>query len=263
MLIAILKAALVMGIIGLLFGIILGIAAKVFHVEKDERIGMILQVLPCANCGGCGFAGCSAYAEAVVKGAAPVGGCPVGGAQCAEQMADIMGVKGISVEKKVARVRCVGNCNVAPVKYDYIGIDSCFAAAKIAGGPKNCTYGCFGIGTCTQVCPTGAISVKNGVAFVNETKCIGCSKCVNACPRKIIELVPEGSEYFVACSSEAKGPEVMKVCEAGCIGCKLCVKVCENEAVTVENNIAKIDPEKCVGCGLCSEKCPRKVIVKY
>lgn len=256
-------AALALGGMGLIFGIILGIASKVFHVDKDERVGMILQVLPCANCGGCGFAGCSAYAEAVVKGTAQPGGCSVGGPDCTKKVADIMGVEAETSGRKVARVRCLGNCENAPVKYDYVGVDSCFAAARVASGPKNCTYGCFGIGTCTQVCPVGAISVKNGVAFVNETICISCSKCVNACPRGIIELVPADSEYYVSCASKAKGVEVTKSCGVGCIGCKMCEKVCENGAITVEDNLAKIDYSKCTSCGLCSEKCPRKIIKKY
>ncbi len=263
MLIDILKAVAVMGGIGALLGIILGIAAKVFHVDKDERVGMILQVLPCANCGGCGYAGCSAYAEAVVKGNAVAGGCPVGGNEVSQKVADIMGTTAISCEKKVARVRCVGNCTQAPLKYEYKGLKNCLAAARVAGGPKNCTYGCFGIGSCADVCPQGAISVKNGVAFVNETKCIGCGLCVKTCPKSIIELVPPESEYYVACSSKDKGNVVTKICSVGCIGCGICVKACENEAITVEDFKAKINPEKCINCGLCSEKCPRNVIIKY
>lgn len=263
MFIAIVKAALAMGGIGLLFGVVLGIASKVFHVDKDERVGMILQVLPCANCGGCGFAGCSAYAEAVVKGDAPANGCSVGGEECSKKVADIMGVETGSYVKKVARVRCAGNCEQAPVKYEYKGLKNCYAAMRVAGGPKNCEYGCLGIGSCAQVCPVEAISVKNGVAFVDETKCIACGLCVNTCPKHIIELVPATSEYYVACRNKSKGAAVTKVCSIGCIGCGMCVKVCENDAITIEDNLAKIDPAKCVNCGLCSDKCPRKVIVKY
>lgn len=260
---AMLISAAVLGGMGAIFGIILGIAAKVFHVDKDERIGMILQVLPCANCGGCGYAGCSAYAEAVVKGNTGVGCCTVGGDECSKKVADIMGVGHTSSEKMVARVKCIGNCTNAPAKYDYIGIDSCLAAARVAGGPKNCTYGCYGIGSCAQVCPTKAITVKNGVAFVNENLCIACKKCISVCPKGVIELVPAKSEYTVSCSSKDKGAEVTRVCGVGCIGCKMCVKACPNEAISVEDSLAKIDYTKCVNCGLCSEKCPRKVIEKY
>ncbi len=258
----ILIAALVLGGMGLLFGVILGIASKVFRVDKDERIGMILQVLPCANCGGCGYAGCSAYAEAVVKGTATPGGCPVGGAETSEKVSEIMGTTA-TFEKKVARIKCVGNCDVAPPKYKYTGLSSCTAALKVASGPKNCTYGCLGIGSCADVCPMDAISIKNGVAFVNENKCIGCGKCVEVCPRRVVEIVPASSEYMVACRSKDKGPAVKEVCEAGCIGCGICSKVCESQAITVEDFLAKIDPKKCTGCGLCSEKCPKKIIQKY
>lgn len=260
---AILIAAAVLGGMGLFFGILLGIAAKVFHVDTDERVGMILQVLPCANCGGCGYAGCSAYAQAVVDGKAKPGDCSVGGEDCSKKVANIMGVESGTFEKKVARVKCSGTCTDAPVKYDYIGVDSCLAASRVAGGPKICNYGCLGEGSCAKVCPVGAISVKNGVAFVDETKCISCGKCVNTCPRKLIELVPAKSEYFVSCNSKDKGVIVTKACGVGCIGCKMCVKACESEAIEVEDNLAKIDTTKCIGCGMCSEKCPRKIIKKY
>ncbi|MBQ3053834.1 MAG: Fe-S cluster domain-containing protein [Clostridia bacterium] len=260
---AILLAALVLGGMGVLFGIILGIASKVFHVDKDERVGMILQVLPCANCGGCGYAGCSAYAEAVVKGTASPSGCIVGGETCVSKVADIMGVQATTKEKKVARVKCGGNCFEAPAKYEYIGVQSCVSAARIAGGPKNCEYGCFGLGSCAKVCPADAISMSNGIAYVIESKCVACGLCVSTCPRRIIELVPASKEYTVVCNSKAKGAKVTKVCDVGCIGCKMCEKACPNGAITVEDNRAKIDYTKCTNCGLCSEKCPRKIIKKF
>ncbi|MDP4118625.1 MAG: RnfABCDGE type electron transport complex subunit B [Bacillota bacterium] len=258
----ILVAALVIGGMGLVFGIILGIASKIFRADKDERLGLILQVLPCANCGGCGYAGCSSYAQAIINGDAKSNECIVGGTKCSTKISSIMGSND-HFEKKVARVKCAGNCDVSPVKYDYVGIDNCSAALKIASGPKNCTYGCLGVGSCVKVCPQNAISINNGVAFVKESLCIGCGKCVNICPRKLIELIPAKNDYTVTCSSESKSSEVTKVCEIGCIGCRMCVKVCEYGAITIEDNLAKIDPEKCVNCGLCSEKCPRKIIKKF
>lgn len=262
MLTNILCAVAVLGGLGLIFGIILGVASKIFEVHKDERIEKIMAVLPCANCGGCGFAGCSSFAQAVVDGKAKPSGCSVGGSSCAESVSAIMGVKGGFV-KKVARVKCSASCEASPMKYRYKGLASCAAAAKLGGGPKSCSYGCMGIGSCTKVCPFGAIHIENDIAVVNETKCTACGRCVNTCPKHLIKIVPQASEYFVACNSKDKGSEMKDVCSAGCIGCKLCTKACEHEAVSVDDNLAEIDTEKCISCGLCAEKCPKKVIKNY
>ena len=259
----IITAALILGGLGLLFGIILGIASKIFEVHKDERIAKIMEVLPCANCGGCGFAGCSAFAEAVVTGKVSPGGCSVGGAECSSKVSSIMGLEDTGFEKKTARILCNGTCDMAPLKYQYDGIDSCTAALKVAGGPKECAYGCLGIGSCAQVCPQKAIKIENGIAVVNESKCVGCGRCVNVCPRRLIRATPNLPEYTVICRSKDKGPQVNNVCKTGCIGCGICVKNCPSEAIVLEDNIAKIDPDKCTNCGICSEKCPKKIIKKF
>ena len=258
----ILVAAVVLGGLGLLFGIILGVASKIFEVHKDERIAKIMEVIPCANCGGCGFAGCSAFAQAVVDGKAKPSGCSVGGSSCAECVSGIMGIKADFV-KKVARVKCSATCEQSPMRYRYKGLEDCKAAARLGGGPRACSHGCTGIGSCVQVCQFGAISIENGVAIVDEEKCGGCGKCASVCPKKLIEIVPQDMKYFVACNSKDKGSEMKELCSAGCIGCKLCEKACESEAVSVENNLAVIDAEKCTSCGACAEKCPKKIIKSY
>ncbi|MEG2000582.1 MAG: RnfABCDGE type electron transport complex subunit B [Evtepia sp.] len=258
----VITALVVLGVMGAAFGLILGVAAKVFAVEVDERETAITECLPGANCGGCGFPGCGGYAAAVVKGEAPVNACAPGGAAVATQIAEIMGVTVDTSVRKVAQVQCTGKgCD--KLRYDYVGLQDCLAIARMsAGGPLQCQYGCLGGGTCVSECPFDAIHIVDGVAKVDEDACVACNRCVTICPRNIIELIPRKTKKHVAipCSSKAKGAEVRKGCDDGCIGCSLCLKACPKEAIVMENNLAKIDYEKCIGCGICAQKCPRKLI---
>lgn len=256
----ILPAILIVGGIGLIFGCILAFASVIFAVQTDEREEQVLEVLPGANCGACGFAGCSAYAAAVAKGEAGVGCCSVGKAPVAAKIAEIMGVAAENAAPKTAKVFCGGTCENASQKFEYVGIQDCIAANKVAGGAKTCAYGCLGLGTCAKVCPFGAISVQDGVAVVDEEKCVACGKCVAICPKHVIRIVPAGKKVHVLCSSGDAGTAVNKACKTGCIGCRICEKNCPKEAVRVENNLAAIDYEKCVGCGICAAKCPKKAI---
>ncbi len=256
----ILFPVILIGGMGLLFGALLAIAAKAFHVKVDERIPKITNVLPGANCGGCGYAGCSAYAEAIVSGEAKTNLCPSGGTAVAEKIAEIMGIDALAVIPKVARVMCSGTNECAKTKYIYSGEADCHSAMKLGGGPKSCSYGCIGLGSCIKVCSNDAISIVNGVAVVDKDKCGSCGQCVLECPKHIIELVRADVSYTVSCSSKDKGKKVKAVCDTGCIGCGICAKNCLAEAITVENNLAKIDPEKCANCGMCAEKCPQKCI---
>ena len=258
----IISATVTVGAIGLIFGLLLAFAAVIFKVNADERIGKIEEVLPGANCGGCGFAGCSAYAKAVVEDNAPVNGCSVGGAAVAEKIGSIMGKTADVGEPKVARVLCGGTIDNASTKYDYYGVQDCNAANKLGGGQKECEFGCLGFGTCTKACQFDAIHIIDGVARVDEDKCTACGMCVAACPKKIIELMPKNKKVAVLCKNTKIGKEVMNSCKVGCLGCKLCEKNCAFEAVKVEDNLARIDYEKCKACGLCVQKCPKNVIVK-
>lgn len=258
----ILAAATVVGTVGIFVGLFLGVAGIKFKVEVDEKEEAVLAALPGNNCGGCGYAGCSGLAAAIAKGEAAVGACPVGGESVGQKIAVIMGVEAQSAERMTAYVACQGTCDKANVDYNYTGAQDCRMMSFVpGGGPKSCNQGCLGFGTCASICPFGAIRVENGVAVVDRDACKACGKCVEACPRHLITLIPYKAKMAVACRSTDKGPVTMKACQAGCIGCGLCVKACPAQAVSVTDFHATIDQGKCTGCGACAEKCPKKAIV--
>jgi Na+-translocating ferredoxin:NAD+ oxidoreductase RNF subunit RnfB len=239
-------------------------------VETDPRLDDLNACLPGANCGGCGYAGCGAYAEAVLNGEAPIGACASGGNECAAAMSAIMGVKAEAVARKVALVKCSGQKTYnevgeqiggAKVKGIYEGFKDCLSASKVGGhGPLACKYGCLGYGSCVKVCKYDAIKVVDGVAKVDVEKCVGCGACMKACPRGVIGTVEYGTDVIIACNSNAKGAVTTRSCTAGCIGCGLCKKICPNGAITIEKNLAVIDYSKCVSCGLCATVCPKHLI---
>ncbi|MCR4908312.1 MAG: RnfABCDGE type electron transport complex subunit B [Lachnospiraceae bacterium] len=263
MIAGILIATICVAAVGLFVGLFLGFAGKKFAVEVDEREEKILSALPGANCGGCGQAGCAAMAHSIVEGNSPVNGCPVGGEAVAAQIAEIMGQKVEKTEPMAAFVKCSGTCSAAKTKYEYTGVLDCKYVAMTPGkGPKACSFGCLGGGTCVRVCAFDAIHIVDGIAVVDTEKCKACGKCVENCPQHLIELKPVKNKYAVGCSSKDKGPAVMKVCTAGCIGCGLCQKNCPKDAIHVTDFVAHIDYEKCVSCGICAQKCPKKVITK-
>lgn len=259
----------VLGGLGLIFGLVLAAASKLFYVETDPRLDALNECLPGANCGGCGYAGCGGYAEAVFAGEAEIGKCASGGNECAQAMASIMGVEVGEVKRKVALVRCSGyrtvdtegNRKGSKLKAEYEGLADCLAASKVGGnGPLSCKFGCLGFGNCVAACQYNAIKIVDGVAKVNSNKCTGCMACAATCPRKLIIPVEYGTNVYIACNSHAKGAVTVRGCSQGCIGCGICTKICPHEAIHVENNLAVIDYEKCTACGLCAAVCPKKLI---
>ena len=251
-------ALAVVGVSGVLFGYLLSLASKFFAVKIDERVEKIRSCLPGANCGGCGYAGCDAYAAAVNEGA-PVNLCNAGGQPVADQIAAITGRDAGKVEEKKAFVYCSGGGS-GKFRYEFFGMESCIPASRVDGGPHVCSFACVGLGSCTKVCRFHAISIKNGVAVVDHDLCTGCGACVAECPKGIIGLVPVSQNVAVPCRSHMKGADTMKSCDLGCIGCKRCEKTCEHGAITVTDALASIDYEKCVSCGKCLEVCPRHLI---
>ncbi len=247
--------------LGLIFGGILAFASKKFAVKKDEKVEAVRELLPGANCGGCGFAGCDSFAEAVAQGKAPVGGCPVGGNELGKKLGALLGISYESVGRRVARVHCQGGVNCKN-RFEPQDVDTCREAHMVGGGKKACIYGCLGEGDCTRVCKFGAIAIgENGVARVDEAKCTACGMCVKECPVNIIWLV-EAKENVadVLCHTQEKGKAVREVCSNGCIGCGLCVRACEYDALKMDNNLPKIDHSKCTACGKCVEKCPTRTM---
>ena len=256
----IILAIIIVSVIGLVFGALLVIVSKKFAVEVDERVEKIREALPGANCGGCGYASCDAYAEEIVAGSAPINACRVGGKASSDVIASVMGVDAGESKEVKAFVRCQGYAKGPEDLIDYRGVKSCKAVSSFYGGRLNCTYGCVGYGDCVDACAFGALSVQNAVAVVDREKCTGCLACLSACPKNIISAVDAAGGYEVACRNHEQGKYTRVNCEHGCIGCKKCEKNCPEGAITVDGFLATIDREKCTSCGICAENCPVKCI---
>lgn len=257
----ILIAAGVVAGLGLLLGIILGIAGKLLAVAVNKKEVAVRECLPGVNCGSCGYTGCDGYAKAIAEGTAQTNLCPAAGSEGAEKIAAIMGKKAEAVARRAAVVHCSGSCHHTGPKYLYDGIETCEAAAIApGGGQQQCSFACLGFGSCAKACPQQCIHMEDGVAVVDEAQCIACGKCVAACPKHLITLEQTERPYTVRCSSHDKGKVVKAVCDTGCIGCGICAKNCPVDAIKLENNLAYIDKDTCIGCGACAEKCPVKVI---
>lgn len=248
-------------VIAVVCAVILTLTSHFFSVKEDEKAVAIRDCLAGANCGACGYSGCDGYAKALADGTCTkINLCTPGGDSVAKQISEILGVEVEDVEKKVAYIACNGNCDVVGNRYNYQGHKSCKIANMSYSGDKMCSYACLGYGDCKAICPNNAISIKDGVAHVNEDKCIGCGMCVKTCPKGIIKLISPNELVKIACSNRDKGIATKKVCSNGCIGCGLCSKKCPEGAITVVNNLAQIDYTKCSKCGICSQVCPVKCI---
>lgn len=257
-----------LSILGLLLAVVLYFVAQKFKVEEDPRIDIVEAIMPGANCGGCGQAGCRAFAEATIKaGNLDSLFCPVGGNATMKKVADALGFQVAEKAPMVAVVRCNGTCENRPKTNIYDGVATCAAKSALYSGDTGCRYGCVGCGDCVAVCNFGALSMdpQTGLPVVDEEKCTACGACSKACPKGIIELRnkgPKNRRVFVSCVSKDKGAVARKACKAACIGCGKCAKVCKFEAITVENNVAYIDFNKCKLCTKCVDECPTGAIHK-
>lgn len=256
---------ILMTCVGLLFGFILAIANKKFEVEVNPLIHMVEDVLPKGQCGACGYAGCAAYAEAVVIDEdVPPNLCIPGKEAVAKRVAELTGKVAEEIEPRYAYVHCDGCKENSVDKYEYDGIQDCIGANILLNGPKACEYGCLGLGTCVKSCPFDAIEIgANNLPVVNKRKCTGCGKCESACPKKVISMAPIDAHVQVKCNSKDKGVVSKKSCKVSCLGCGVCAKKCEYGAIQVENNLAVVDSSICMEkCSdpLCIEKCPSKAM---
>lgn len=252
--------------IGAIAAVILYFIAQRFKVEEDPRIDEVESVLPGANCGGCGKAGCRNFAESCVKATSLDGLlCPVGGSAVMQKVAGILGMEAAEATPRVAVVRCNGTCENRPRTSIYEGAGSCAIANSLYMGETGCAYGCLGCGDCVAACKFGAISIDEatGIPVVDIDKCTACGACVKACPRHIIELRKKGLKgrgVYVSCVNKDKGAVARKACSAACIGCSKCAKECKFEAITIADNLSYIDSDKCKMCRKCVEVCPTHAI---
>ena len=252
--------ALILLVLAMLFAIALAYLGKKLAVSRDERIDRVRDCLSGANCGACGYAGCDGFATALVEGKAELSSCNATSKEKKEEIAEILGLTDTGEATKV--VVCCHGGQDAKDKYDYVGYGDCRSMELLAGGRKQCAWGCLGTGSCVDACHHHAVTVKQkGYSEVSLSKCISCGKCISVCPKKIIKRIPASATYYVSCSNHQKGKEVRELCTKGCIACGICVKQCEVGAITIVDNLATIDYTKCINCGKCAAKCPQRCIV--
>lgn len=255
-------------VIGTSAAVILYLVAQKFKVYEDPRIDDVEKALPGANCGGCGFAGCRAFAEACVKADSLSDlNCPVGGNETMGSVASLLGLEAVKKDPRVAFIRCNGTCDHRPKTSHFDGAATCAIAASVYSGESDCQYGCLGYGDCYDACEFGAIDLRAnlGVPLILDDKCVACGACVEACPKNLIELrkrFPKDRKVVVACRNEDKGGIARKACDVACIGCGKCEKECNFDAITIKNNLAFIDSDKCKLCRKCVPVCPTNAIIE-
>ncbi len=251
----------IMLVMAIVFGFLIMVVSKKFAVATDEREETVLGCLAGANCGGCGKAGCGAFARSLVENKASIDDCAVTDKKNKEKIAEVLGIEYTASKAVKFVVACAGGKNAAD-RNSYVGENDCVRQNMIVGGRKLCLTACLGGGTCLVKCPQDAIAVSDDVASIDQSLCIRCGACYRACPKNVIEKIDQSAQVYIACSTKCRGKEVMDACKNGCIGCGLCAKNCPEGAIKIVNNLPEIDYNKCVACFACVERCPRKVIKK-
>lgn len=257
-----------LSVIGTSAAVILYFVAQKFKVYEDPRIDETERALPGANCGGCGFAGCRAFAEACVKADSLSDlNCPVGGNETMSSVATILGLEAVKKDPRIAYIRCNGTCDHRPKTSNFDGATTCAIASSVYSGETDCQYGCLGYGDCYDACEFDAIDLRAGlgVPLILDDKCVACGACVEACPKNLIELrkqFPKNRKVVVSCMNKDKGGVARKACSVACIGCGKCEKECKFDAIVIANNLAFIDSDKCKLCRKCVPVCPTNAIIE-
>lgn len=252
-------------VLGIFLAIVLVVANKYLFVYEDPRIDEVEAMLPAANCGACGTAGCRNFAEKLVAGEVTPGQCTVNPKETSVAIADFLGVALGKVEKRVARLACAGGRHVARIRASYDGLSSCRAAALVSGGGKGCRWGCLGLADCEAVCEFDAISMdRYGLPVVDVDKCTACGDCVDVCPKDLFSLQPLSHQLWVACKSEDFGDAAEAECEVMCTACGRCAMDSPEGLITMKNNLATIDYTKnALASQIAIERCPTGAIVWY
>ncbi len=252
-----LPAVLTTGLVGLTASVVLVVVSRLFAVREDPLVGQVNELLPGANCGGCGYAGCRAFAEALVTTRDPKLTCPVCALPARESIGALLGIELSSQAPMVAHLRCNGTRANATQLAQYLGLQDCHAEVLLYQGHKTCSHGCLGLGTCVRACMFDAIhTTKSGIVAVDEQRCTGCSTCVEACPKDLLVMVPKGARVVVACANAERAGTTRKDCKVGCIGCRKCQKTCPDDAIHIVDNLARVDQDRCTRCQACIDVCP-------
>ncbi|MBK9389143.1 MAG: RnfABCDGE type electron transport complex subunit B [Bacteroidetes bacterium] len=258
-----------LSLLAIVSAVILYFVAQKFKIFEDPRIDQVQEILPAANCGGCGFAGCRNFAEALVAAETFDGlNCPVGGSAVMQSAAGILGKAAVAVDPTVAVLLCNGTPDYRPRTSVYDGAADCRIQHSLYIGETDCSYGCLGNGDCVKACQFDAMYMDpvTQLPVIIDDKCVACGACVKACPRKLIELrkkAKKDRKLYVACSNCDKGGPARRACKVACIACSKCVKACEFGAIVIENNLAYINAAKCTFCRKCVTECPTNSILEF
>ena len=260
---AILTSVAILGGVGLTFGTLIALAHARFRVYEDPRVDTLTDLLPGANCGACGYAGCRAFAEAAVGGVVAPAGCTVMGEYEREDFASVLGVDAGEASRRVARLLCAGGSDVAPRKASYVGIRSCAAAVAVGGGGKACAWGCVGFADCAVVCDFDAIRMSaTDLPVVDPEKCTACNDCVEACPLDLFTLLPQDAPLLVQCRSLLEGDAAEGVCSVACTACARCAQDASPGLIHMEPGLAVVDYEQIdIANPKAVERCPTGAIV--
>lgn len=253
----------VMGGIGVVLAAMLAYADKKLYVYEDPRIDEVESMLPKANCGACGCAGCRAFAEKAVKGEIAPGKCTVSAPEGVQAIAALLQIDAGAEERRVARLACAGGPHVARHRAQYVGLRTCRGAALVNGGGKGCSWGCLGLGDCERVCNFNAITMnRHSLPVVTQSLCTACGDCVDVCPKQLFSIHAVSHRLWVACKNLADGQQAEADCEVACTACGRCAADAPPGLIQIVNNLAVIDyARNALATPAPIQRCPTGAIV--